>query len=227
MTEQWATIPGYEGFYEVSSIGRVRSVQRIVSAMRNGQVVEWHLKSRIIKPRKTSGDNCHLLVTLSKNAVHHHVQVHRLVLEAFVGPCPQGMTCLHYNDVADDNRLENLRWGTYSDNMYDCVRNGNHHCANKTHCKRGHPFSEENTIRRHRGGRFCRECMRMHGREYARRKNGHKPRVYRADMTECRNGHPISPENTYTNPDGEQSCRICRAESMRRHKERKRLEQRS
>ncbi len=51
-------------------------------------------------------------------------QVHRLVLEAFVGPCPPGQQCRHLNDIPSDNRLENLRWGTPKENGEDRVRNG-------------------------------------------------------------------------------------------------------
>jgi hypothetical protein len=51
--------------------------------------------------------------------------VHRIVLEAFVGPCPTGMVACHADDVKADNRLENLRWDTQSANCHDAVRNGN------------------------------------------------------------------------------------------------------
>jgi hypothetical protein len=50
--------------------------------------------------------------------------VHRLVLEAFVGPCPPGLEGCHRNDDSSDNRLENLYWGTHRQNMADRERNG-------------------------------------------------------------------------------------------------------
>ena len=50
--------------------------------------------------------------------------VHLLVLEAFVGPRPEGLICCHINDVRHDNRLENLKWGTYKENSEDAQRNG-------------------------------------------------------------------------------------------------------
>jgi hypothetical protein len=49
-------------------------------------------------------------------------QIHRLVLEAFVGPCPPGHLCRHLNGVPDDNRLKNLAWGTPQENSDDAVR---------------------------------------------------------------------------------------------------------
>jgi hypothetical protein len=89
--------------------------------------------------------------------------VHQLVLEAFVGPCPPGMECLHANDDATDNRLVNLRWGTHTENVQDCLRNGHNHFANKTHCKRGHPLSGDGAdvyIKPNGGGRQCLICVR-------------------------------------------------------------------
>ena len=90
-------------------------------------------------------------------------QVHRLVLEAFVGHAPDGKSyCLHWDDDHGNNRLSNLRWGSQKENMQDCARNG--HMNNgqdiKTHCKRGHPFDATNTYHRPDGGRACISCQR-------------------------------------------------------------------
>lgn len=52
--------------------------------------------------------------------------LHRLVLEAFVGQCPEGMQCRHLNGNAGDNRIDNLQWGTPSENNWDLVRHGTH-----------------------------------------------------------------------------------------------------
>lgn len=80
-------------------------------------------------------------------------------MEAFVGPCPEGMEVCHNNGDCTDNRLENLRYDTKSANMLDRVRHGTHHNANKTQCLRGHLFTEENTKRTAKGGRACRTCI--------------------------------------------------------------------
>ncbi len=53
-------------------------------------------------------------------------QVHRLVLETYVGSCPEGMVCRHLNGDPADNRLKNICWGTPSENVHDAIRHGTH-----------------------------------------------------------------------------------------------------
>jgi hypothetical protein len=95
--------------------------------------------------------------------------VHILVLEAFVGPRPDGAYGLHWDDDPSNNRVENLRWGTPSENMYDKVRNGRHHNAEKTACKYGHPLTGENLTIDTLGKRVCRTCQRERMRRYRAR----------------------------------------------------------
>jgi hypothetical protein len=64
------------------------------------------------------------MITLYKNNRRFDKLIHRLILETFIGPCPEGMECCHKNDVPTDNRLENLRWDTRSNNVKDAFRNG-------------------------------------------------------------------------------------------------------
>lgn len=94
------------------------------------------------------------------------IKVHTLVLETFAGPCPPGLEARHLNDVSTDNRWpENLVWGTKSENMYDRVRNGGHHNAEKTHCPEGHPYTGVNAL----GGRICHTCIAAATRRYRER----------------------------------------------------------
>lgn len=88
--------------------------------------------------------------------------VHQVVARAFLGECPPGQETRHLNGDPKDNRLENLAYGTRSENVLDSVRHGTYRNANreKTHCPRGHAYSFENTYRRPTGARECRTCKR-------------------------------------------------------------------
>lgn len=146
--EIWLPVVGYEGFYEVSSLGRVMSLPR--------QTAKGFYGGCILKGNKAPSG--HVAVMLSKRGNIRRRMVHQLVAEAFIGPRPEGMETRHLNDVADDNRAENLAYGTSHDNKMDMVRNGGHYYANRTHCPQGHPYDEVNTYRSPKGGRDCRAC---------------------------------------------------------------------
>lgn len=149
--EMWIDIPGWEGFYKVSNLGRIKSLQRV---RRDGQLV----RERILKQQENS--NGRYFVELNGDGKHRQRFVHRLVLEAFIGPCPEGMESCHWNDDPSDNRLSNLRWGTHSDNMNDRVRNGNDPNASRIYCIHGHPFNQENTYITPEGKRQCKTCQK-------------------------------------------------------------------
>jgi len=106
MQEIWKAVPGYEGKYEVSNLGRVNSFVKYKAGL-------------ILKPgRMPSG---HLSVALGRG---HSRCVHELVLLAFIGaPLPKH-ECRHLNGNPADNRLENLKWGTRSENILDAVAHG-------------------------------------------------------------------------------------------------------
>lgn len=156
MPEQWLAIAGYEGIYEVSTLGRVRSLDRVNSR-------GYRLKGRVLSLTKWNRHG-HLraLLCFPGSQVSH--SVHSLVLEAFVGPRPTGMHACHANDIPSDNRVENLRWDTPRANRLDSVRNGTNPNANKTECPKGHPYSAANTYRHPSGSRICRECTRANKR---------------------------------------------------------------
>ena len=64
--------------------------------------------------------------------------VHRLVLEAFVGPCPDGMECRHLDGNPGNNRLDNLAWGTRAENQQDAIRHGAAYCVRPENIERMH-----------------------------------------------------------------------------------------
>ena len=159
--EQWRPVVDYEGLYEVSDLGRVRSLDRI-TLDRLGK--RYARKGRLLKPVKNT--NGRLQVYLYRDGDQRPQQVHRLVLSAFVGPCPEGAEACHWDDDPTNNRLDNLRWASRSDNLYDRVRNGRDHNARKTHCANGHPYSPENTYVLPDGSRSCRICAMAKERRY-------------------------------------------------------------
>ena len=118
MTEEWRDIPGYEGRYQVSDLGRVRSVDHHVRRVdRAGKEGTRLVRGRILRPAvhgSPRNDSGHLMVMLGRK---NNKDVHTLVLRAFVGPPPSGHEALHNNHTPADNRLSNLRWGTRSENL--------------------------------------------------------------------------------------------------------------
>lgn len=169
MEEVWKDIPDYEGLYQVSNLGRVKSLRRKVSFVnRWGQDAQRTVPEKI-RAATVHPNRGHLFVILHKEGKRRKWHVHTLVLTAFVGPCPEGMQCLHGDGDPKNNRVENLRWGTPSENSLDSVRHGTHWCARKTHCKHGHEFSPENTHIRPDGSRLCRTCMKLRQRKRSQR----------------------------------------------------------
>jgi hypothetical protein len=153
--EEWRPIPGYEGLYEVSNLGRVRSHDQTLN--RKNGLVRW--RGRVLKPQE--GSKGHFGVNLHREGSSKTHYIHRLVAEVFI-PNPDGLPLVrHLNDIKSDNRLENLAWGTPSDNTRDAIRNGRdfNRQRDKTHCPRGHPYEGDNLYRDPiRGARHCRTC---------------------------------------------------------------------
>lgn len=163
--EVWASIPGFEGSYSISTLGRVRSEPRVVMR-KNGRTIS--IPERVLKASVRS--NGYLMVELWADNHPTGRTVHSLMAEAFL-PRPDGAEVVrHLNDDKLDLRLENLSWGTHSENQHDKVANGHHHYASRTRCANDHEFTEENTMPREGGGRRCRTCHNQRGREAKRLK---------------------------------------------------------
>ncbi len=119
--ERWKRCVGYEGSYEVSDQGRVRSVDRVVTG-------PWgfpkRLKGQIISPAPSRIG--HLGVSLSKEGVGRSIWVHQLVMTTWVGPCPPGQQVRHGPKGVSDNSISNLCYGTPSEDGLDKRRDGTH-----------------------------------------------------------------------------------------------------
>jgi thymidylate synthase ThyX len=113
-TEEWKPVPGlWSDYYQVSSQGRVKRVVPGKGARSFG---------RCKKPTMTAG---HFVVSLNRPGTQEVHFIHKLMLEAFIGPPPEGQEyTLHKNGNNLDNCLENLRWGSQAENSADRVRDG-------------------------------------------------------------------------------------------------------
>lgn len=163
-TETWRPVVDYEGFYEASDLGQVRSVDRTYTC--EGRWGKPHLRTyrgRIIAPQLVWDG--HLRLMLSVRGRKKLFPVHILVLEAFAGRRPVGYLGCHNDGNPANNVLTNLRWGTPSSNSIDRVTHGNHYEANKTRCPRKHRLVEPNLVKSQsaRGYRSCLACARAIG----------------------------------------------------------------
>ena len=155
--EQWLDVPGYEGFYSASSWGRVRSEDRSTLDARG---VVKHYRGKLLALRLNPGGR--LWVRLCKDGEQRVFSVHRLVLMAFVGPCPEGMEGCHNDGNEINNTPSNLRWDTKASNMVDRIRHGRNDRVNRICCPLGHLLSVPNLVvcRLARGHRICLACQR-------------------------------------------------------------------
>jgi|DEB0MinimDraft_6_1074348.scaffolds.fasta_scaffold03372_3 hypothetical protein len=104
---QWKPIPTYNN-YEVSNLGQVRN----------------KITGKLLSQATKKGNHPYQRVHLCQDGKAKYLLVHRLVLEAFVGPCPNGQQCLHLDSNPRNNRLDNLKWGTPVENHSTINRSG-------------------------------------------------------------------------------------------------------
>ena len=144
--EIWKPVLGFEGIYEVSNHGRVKTVAT----------------QRIRKPSRCNSYG-HLGVSLTRDGKVYSRRVHCLVLESFVGPRPSGAQACHAPDPdPTNNRLDNLRWDTPRGNALDRKP--------RSECRAGHQFTPENTYQRpDGGGRMCLSCIKIRNRSKPRK----------------------------------------------------------
>lgn len=118
--ELWIPVLGFEGFYEASNMGRVRSVPRLVRFGVRG--VTRTVGGVILSP--VMGSRGYPVVNLTKPGVRRQMFLHKVILEAFTGGRPEGMEACHNDGDTTNSRLENLRWDTRSGNHEDKRKHG-------------------------------------------------------------------------------------------------------
>ena len=116
--EIWRNIPGYEGLYQASSLGNIKSLYRFVKCVHGGR---RSVPERILKPGRFCKAG-HVSVTLGKGT--NGKPVHQLIALTFIGPRPKGADTRHLNGDPTNNRLDNLAYGTRTENILDVYAQG-------------------------------------------------------------------------------------------------------
>lgn len=116
--ENWKDIPGYEGRYQASSLGQIRSLDRRVNI---GKGYTRMMRGRILRPAANKY-NPHLYVVLGKGSAGS--PVHQLVARAFHGLPQEGQEVRHLDGNPLNNRADNLAYGTRTENILDVYRVG-------------------------------------------------------------------------------------------------------
>ena len=116
-SEIWKDIPGYEGEYQASTMGRIKSLGRKVRGKsRNGTWFFRRVPERILRPGKYCKSG-HMSVVLRKGSCGS--PVHQLIMRTFAGETPLGKEILHKNGNPKDNQVKNLQFGTRTENIID------------------------------------------------------------------------------------------------------------
>lgn len=200
--ESWRPVVGWEGFYEVSSLGRVR---RIFLPPYEG--------FRVLRPHPDR--HGYPSVGLSRpGAKPMRPKVHKLVAESFIGPRPSGLEICHNDGDKTNARASNLRYDTHLANEQDKRLHGTHQHSRKTHCPAGHEYSATNTYMNSRGSRECRCCRSERtAADLLAAKNQRALSAqahYNTRKTHCPQGHEYTAVNTYIVPStGSRMCRTC------------------
>lgn len=229
--EQWLPVVDWEGLYEVSDLGRIRSLpRRTATGVRGG---------RILKPwLSTHG---YLVVSLCRSGYDDdHRLVHQLVAAAFIGPCPEGQEVRHGPNGKPDNRASQLCYGTSAQNHADRLRDGisnqgeRHgnakltdaivaecrirHAAGETQLSLAREFGVDKAAMNY----AIRGLTWVHVPEPVPVKPERAVKVpgpgkgWRTGQTHCGDGHEFTPENTYippptkAKPGPRRDCKICR-----------------
>ncbi len=149
--EVWKDVLGWEGAYAASNWGRVKSLARMKW---NGKVMHSSPET-ILQPGNLCKGKEYLFVNLWRKNKAKLTLVHRLILETFVGPCPDGMEVCHSPDrKASNNRLDNLRWDTKKGNASDKYIHGTDQRGDKHHMSKLSEFEVREIRRLHVTGMY-------------------------------------------------------------------------
>lgn len=120
MIEIWKPIIGYEGLYEVSNMGRVKSLNHI---RRTGNFGKYIQRGKILKQYCKDKNSKYLRVSLSNNGIVSKRKVHRLVAESFLPTINDKKLVNHKDENKQNNCVSNLEWVNYSENLIHAYKN--------------------------------------------------------------------------------------------------------
>lgn len=206
--EKWLPIVGYEGVYEVSDQGRVRSLDRMVYAGSNrvrlslGRILSIHHGDKYAKVR----------LKLDGTGKTHNV--HTLVATAFLGLRPDGMEVCHCNGQPHDNRLTNLRYDTHQANVLERRDHGTAFTRrDQSECYHGHLYADGTFyVDSDSGKRVCLICDAERGARRRAQERESAGRTHRRDLTHCKSGHPFDGHNGR-----QKTCSVCAIASQARY----------
>lgn len=166
MIEEWRPIRGYEGIYDVSNCGRVRSLSRVVN---NGSPHGRKLPDKILLPGKLKDG--YLGVSLNRDGTCKYFKIHRLVAQAFIPNTDNKPYVNHKDGVKTNNVASNLEWCTQAENMRHAYNNGmikpsyyylTQQDRLKNAAKRAHPVLWVETGQSFGSGYICSACTGIH-----------------------------------------------------------------
>lgn len=132
MREIYKPVKGYEGLYEVSNLGNVKSLKKVRGRALSGE--------RLLKPHIVNG---YVMVTLCKDSKPFNASVHRLIAEAFI-PNPENKeTINHIDGNKQNNSIDNLEWATQRENNIHAYRTGLHNPKKNGRTGKRKPKTEE------------------------------------------------------------------------------------
>jgi hypothetical protein len=164
--------------------------------------------------------------SFSPGGREHSIYAHRFSYQHYIGPIPEGREVAHACGNPSCVNPDHLRAMTHRENLFDTFTSARRN-AEKRHCKHGHEFTPENTIRLRNGWRQCRECKRLSLRAWykanreriiAERRAKRIARQPPMKKTHCKHGHPFNEQNTRFDRRGHRVCKTCQRLAMRRYR---------
>lgn len=119
--ETWKDIKGYEGLYEVSNLGRIRSLDRYKNTKGRYGIIKAKIKGRLLKP--CLNHDGYEEIVLSKDGKSKMYRLHRIVAETFINNFDNKNQVNHKNGNKLDNKVKNLEWCNCKDNIHHALKN--------------------------------------------------------------------------------------------------------